>query len=145
MMKVVYTASLSLTLGTPFMGLLCKHLGDWVWEYLTTIVCVYLASYLFIFSVMNILGEQCHETQRSLNFVYFLIERCSFFSSNLCFPVLLFPDSWPTNRPFVSTQGFICLLLHQIDDLGHLLCPLGRFLFNTIFEAILVIICFWLT
>lgn len=144
MMKVVYTASLSLTLGTPFMGLLCKHLGDWVWEYLTTIVCVYLASCLFSLLWIFLVSSAMRHKDPWILFT-FSLKDVHFFSLNLCFPVLLFPDSWPTNRVFVSTQGFICLLLHQIDDLGHLLCPLGRFLFNTIFEAILVIICFWLT
>lgn len=68
----------------------------------------YLASCLFTFSVINILSGQCHETQRSLYFVYFLMEQFTCFSSNLCLALSRFLTNKQGHLPLPGNL-LICL------------------------------------
>lgn len=145
MTKVIYTASCSLTLGTPFMGLLCKH--GWLSLRISNHHCMCIFGQLSVYFLCDEYSWWAVPWDTKIPELCLLSnwKMYIFFSLNLHFPVLLSQGSWPTNRPFVSAQEFVCLLLHQMDDLWHLLCLVEGFPYSTIFEAIPVIVCFWLT
>lgn len=97
MMKVVYTASLSLTLGTPFMWFIMQTPG-WLSLRISNqlAVCVYLASCLFSLLWIFLVSAMRHKDPWI--FVYFHWKMFIFFFKSLFSKFYSFPDSWPTNR-----------------------------------------------